>query len=361
MGARRAAPRGEAGGGCGRPGPSAQPGAAAAAIAAAAPAGRGNGAAVGCSPARPRRRGWEKEGEREGSGGPPRSSRSLGDPGREGGEEGKGGGKRSRRREPGAPVRARSRSLAAGGGDSPPLRPGSLAGTSGPSSAALRLAPLPAGARVRRGKARRGEVRRREAPSSSAPDQRPRGGAGQPHPRRRRAPSQHGGGRAGRRGGEGQPPIGAFRGGLPGARLPSSCLMMFRMRKEELHSSAVACVENSVRCCCCRLLLPGAGYHFLTSVQARSVSVNSSAALHFWYSRKNAAVKAAALSCTVISPLLEELALKWGNKKSKTQPEPPAQVFVLGIHHSFLELLMFVFFKRGEKNCYIQQKALYIP
>ncbi|XP_052560265.1 translation initiation factor IF-2-like [Tympanuchus pallidicinctus] len=65
------------------------------------------------------------------------------------------GGKRSRRREPGAPVRARSRSLAAGGGDSPPLRPGSPAGTSGPSSAALRLAPLPAGARVRRGEAPR--------------------------------------------------------------------------------------------------------------------------------------------------------------------------------------------------------------
>lgn len=83
--------------------------------------------------------------------GPPRSSRSRGDPGREGGEEGKGGGKRSRRREPGAPVRARSRSLAAGGGDSPPLRPGSPAGTSGPSSAALRLAPA---ARGRPGEAR---------------------------------------------------------------------------------------------------------------------------------------------------------------------------------------------------------------
>lgn len=68
-------------------------------------------------------------------------------------------------------------------------------------------------------------------------------------------------------------------------------LTLYRTRKEELHSSAVACVEYSVRCCCCALLLPGIGYHFLTSLQARSASVNSSAALHFWYSRKNAAVK----------------------------------------------------------------------
>lgn len=67
-------------------------------------------------------------------------------------------------------------------------------------------------------------------------------------------------------------------------------------------------------------------------------------------------LQAAALSCSIISTLLEELALKWGNKRSKTQPEPPAQVFMLGIHHSFLELLMFVFFKRQEKTATFSRK-----
>lgn len=114
--------------------------------------GRGRGRVLTCPSSVARVGEGGGEGRKRG---PPRSSRSRGDPGREGGEEGKGGGKRSRRREPGAPVRARSRSLAAGGGDSPPLRPGSPAGTSGPSSPALRLAPLPAGARVRRGEAPR--------------------------------------------------------------------------------------------------------------------------------------------------------------------------------------------------------------
>lgn len=66
-------------------------------------------------------------------GSPPRSSRSRGDPGREGGEEGKGEETRNRRTELGALVRAGNRSVAAGGGgDSPPLRPGSLAGTAAP-------------------------------------------------------------------------------------------------------------------------------------------------------------------------------------------------------------------------------------
>lgn len=103
VGARRAAPRGEAGGGRGRPGPSAQPGAAAAAIAAASPAGRGgwgDGAAAGCSPARPQWRGWEKEGEREGSGAPPAPPGAAatrgGKGGRRGREEGKGAGGGSR-------------------------------------------------------------------------------------------------------------------------------------------------------------------------------------------------------------------------------------------------------------------------
>lgn len=54
--------------------------------------------------------------------------------------------------------------------------------------------------------------------------------------------------------------------------------------------------------------------------------------------------------------LLEELALKWGNKQSKTHPEPPAQMFMLGIHHSFLEHLMFEFFKRQEKTATFSRK-----
>lgn len=69
-------------------------------------------------------------------------------PGEGSGEEGKGGG--TRRREPSAPVRAGSWSLAAGGGgggggDSPPLWPGSPVGTAAPPPHRVSLHALRAG------------------------------------------------------------------------------------------------------------------------------------------------------------------------------------------------------------------------
>lgn len=137
------------------------------------PRGGGDGAAAGCSPARPRRRGWEKEGEREGSGAPPAPPGAAatrgGKGGRRGREEGRGAGGGSRalrcvrgagawRREEETP-RPYGRALRRAPPAPPPQRSASP--------------PLPAGARVRRDTKlpARSEAagRSRADPSSAAP------------------------------------------------------------------------------------------------------------------------------------------------------------------------------------------------